>query len=266
MKRKILLSVILVFVLVLSMSTTVFADDGEGGDVESPPADNEDGGNGEESPPEEDCCEVLPVGDEPPVDGTFTVDAAIPGSGNAAMTGDLEVEGETFDDVPAVCGDGDKVIYIGTPTEFEICAVNDTNCINTLRSGYPVAPLTEEEADQYGRSFDSIFRESATSGDYNPAVNSFRWLTGYSGADPNPFEGVIHSEIIGTWIGTPDGSGIQPIAWGLWEYCEYDIPEDPAPKPQPKPVKVQPNLGAELEIGFLVPILMGLGILVKKQK
>lgn len=256
--------------LILSLSTTVFADDGDSGDGEAPPVDT---GGDEEPPvqasneevPVEDCCEVLPTGDEPPVEGEFTVDAAIPGSGNAAMTGDLEVGGETFEDVPAVCGDGDKVIYIGTPTGFEICAVNDTDCINTLRSGYPVAPLTVEEADQYGRSFDSIFRQSATSGDYNPAVNSFRWLTGYSGADPNPFEGVTPSETIGTWIGTPDGSGIQPIAWGLWEYCEYDIPEDPAPNPQPKPVKVQPNLGAELSLGFLVPILFGLGMLYKKE-
>ncbi len=220
----------LISILPFAGITTAFADEGE--DPAAPPeiqagTQNENEASGEETGVcGADGCEALPaMEDDESVDGSFKVDAAIPNSGNGAMTGDLTVEGTTFDDVPAVCGEQEDVIYIGQATDFSICAVTDTNCINSIRSGQGQIGFTDEEADQYGRQFDTIFRNSSEANDFNPAITAFRWMTGNVIGDVNPFDGIDASSSVSTWIGLPVNSDIQALAWYLGDYCFDDCPE-----------------------------------------
>jgi hypothetical protein len=199
---------------------------------DAPPEIQEGNQNGNEASDEEagvcgvDGCESLPAMEEgETVDGSYIVEAAIPNSGNAAMTGDLTVEDTTFEDVPAICGEKEDVIYIGQATTFSICAVTDTNCINNIRSGQGQGGFTDDEADQYGRKFDTIFRTSNTTNDFNPAITAFRWITGNVIGDVNPFDGIDASTSVSTWIGLPDNSNIQALAWYLGDYCYDDCPE-----------------------------------------
>jgi hypothetical protein len=199
---------------------------------DAPPEIQEGNQNGNEASDEEagvcgvDGCESLPAMEEgETIDGSYIVEAAIPNSGNAAMTGDLTVEDTTFEDVPAICGEKEDVIYIGQATNFSICAVTDTNCINNIRSGQGQGGFTDDEADQYGRKFDTIFRTSNTTNDFNPAITAFRWITGNVIGDVNPFDGIDASTSVSTWIGLPDNSDIQALAWYLGDYCYDDCPE-----------------------------------------
>ena len=165
-------------------------------------------------------CENLPQEEDPAVSGSFKVDAAIPGSGNAAMTGDLTVGGYTFENVPGVCGEVEDTIQIGSPTSFSVCSVTDTACINAMRTEQGKSAFTDDEAFFYGSSFDDIFEASVNSGDYNPAINAFRWITGNN---TNPFDFLQGDERISTWIGLPQNQpAIQSLAWWLGDDCSYE--------------------------------------------
>jgi len=201
----------------LSRIGSVYADDAQ------PPA----GGEGDEVCGVEGC-EKLPAMGEDPVAGTFKAEQVIPGtnlgSGYSGMTGDLTVEGETFDNIPAVCGDVDTRIYLGQNTPFQVCSVIDTDCINALRAAQSAAAFTPEQADQYGRTLDTIYEQSVANNNYLPVIGAFRWMTGdVSGADP--FVGYLPSESIRTWIGKPENAANQPLAFWLGQYCYDDCPE-----------------------------------------
>jgi len=171
-------------------------------------------------------CEALPaMEDGEQVDGSFTVAGAIPGTGNGAMTGDLTVEGTTFENVPAVCGEKEDVIQIGQATAFSICAVTDMACINSIRTAQSQASFTLDEADLYGRQFDTIFRDSRTVNNFNPALTAFRWLTGNDVSGSDPFVGITASTSVSTWIGIPEVDSVQALAWYLGDYCFDDCPE-----------------------------------------
>lgn len=232
--------------------------------------------------PESPNCEVLPEevddpeeGEDPveePVEGTFTVDTAEVGA--SSFEGNLVVDGEVFEDVPAVCGEAEDVIYIGVTTPFEVCHVTDVDCINAMRAEQGADPFDQDQADAYGRSFDDIFEASVGSGDYTPAVDAFRWMTGNVVGD-NPFtqEGDYK---VSTWLGLPtDREKIQSLAWWIGDYCEDELEEPPVEEPpvEEPPVEepqarvwTQANTGAgDLGI-YLAPVLLGLGFALNRRK
>ncbi len=197
----------------LSNVGQVFADEGE--DPVEP------GGSGD-PPGEPECtgCENLPQEGDPAVSGSFKVDAAIPGSENAAMTGDLTVGGYTFENVPGVCGEVEDTIQIGSLTSFSVCSVTDTACINAMRTEQGKSAFTDDEAFFYGSSFDDIFEASVKSENYNNAIDAFRWITGNN---TNPFDFPQGDERISTWIGLPQNQrDIQSLAWWLGPDCYYE--------------------------------------------
>lgn len=204
----------------LSRIGSVYAEDAV------PPAE----GEGEEVCGVEGCENLPAMGDDS-VAGTFRAENVIPGTNEgglySGMTGDLTVGGETFDNIPAVCGDRDTRITLGQNTPFQVCSVTDTDCINAIRAAQSAAAFTPEQADTYGRTLDTIFEQSVTTNNYLPVVGAFRWMTGdVTGADP--FVGYLPSESISTWIGKPENAANQPLAFWLGQYCYDDCPEEQA--------------------------------------
>ncbi len=222
MKSKFLTVFLVLTVLLMSTTTnTVFADDGS-----NPPAPDP-------VPQCTDNCEVLPKTGETPVDGSYTVDAVIPGTdvgtGSAGMTGDLTVGGQTFNDVPAVCGDAQDHISIGVDTPFDICPVTDVNCLNTMRTEHGANALTQDEATFYGKSFDDIFENAVTSGLYTSAIQAFRFITGDL---TNPYTFTEGDDLVSTWLGLPKNQAdVQSLAWWLKD-CSDNVPPPPPPPPE----------------------------------
>jgi hypothetical protein len=235
MKKFILFVVAAVFLISLFITTTVvLADDGSTDPVIVPASEPV-------AVPDSACtdeqCAVLPATDEKPADGSYKVEVGIPVNGElSAMTGDLTVGTTTFQDVPAVCGDKEDVIYIGANTPFEVCSIADTSCINTIRAEHGAVALTDEETLSYGKSFDDVLEQAVGSGDYTQAVPAFRWMTGNT---TTPFSFVLGDDIVSTWLGLPsvNPNGIQSLAFWLGKYCEEDV-ADPTPPREPRVIVV----------------------------
>jgi len=204
----------------LSRIGSVYAEDAV------PPAE----GEGEEVCGVEGCENLPAMGDDS-VAGTFKAEQVIPSTNEgglySGMTGDLTVDGKTFDNIPAVCGDRDTRITLGQNTPFQVCSVTDTDCINSIRAAQSAAAFTPEQADSYGRTLDTIYEQSVTTNNYLPVIGAFRWMAGDVGGD-DPFVGYSPSESISTWIGKPDNATNQPLAFWLGQYCYDDCPEEQA--------------------------------------
>jgi len=169
-------------------------------------------------------CDPLPQGEETSENGTYKVDNAIPGTGNAATEGNLTVGGEVFEDVVAVCGEAEDTINVGQNVPFQVCSVTDLSCWNAMRQEQGQTDFTQEEADSYGKSFDDVFENAVNTGNYDNAINAFRWLTGNN---PNPYSFEQGNEVVSTWLGVPkNASSVQSLAWWLGDYCNDCIPEE----------------------------------------
>ena len=180
MKKKFLISLLIVSMLLLAAPSAIFADDGESSPGEPP---TEEPAPAAESAPNvgAQCegvdCDVLPEQEEEPVGATYTVDAAIPGSGNAAMTGDVKVDGEVFQNVEAVCGNEEDVIYIGVDTPMSIGLATNASILNAIASEYGFAGYTDEEAYIRGSQIDDAMELAVSTGDYTEVIRLVRDAT-----------------------------------------------------------------------------------------
>lgn len=250
MWKKVLVLLAVFIVLGMSIRPVLADDDCQGAECPSP------------SPETAEKCDVLPTTNEPAVDGTYTADNVIAGTGGAATTGDLEVAGTTLEDVPAICGDVQDVIVIGAVTPFQVCSVTDSSCINAMRAEHGAPSLTDDQAKYYGEALDDVFKNSVSSNDYVPAITSFRWLTG-DVVGPDPF--VAGDNVVQTWLGVPDDSEtIQSLAWYIGDCCSVVEPpvEQPPVNPPEKPVRVRVNTGGESEVTLIPTVLVGLVLFV----
>jgi len=224
--KKKIFSLLIALLILLTATGNVFACDGEGEDPDV-------------------NCEVLP--DEPVTevaelaDATYTVDAAIPGSGNAAMTGDLVVEGEIFEDTTAVCAEQNDVIYIEQPTDFSLGLVTDALILNAIAAEYGTGGYTEEDAYLRGTQIDDAMETAASSGIYDEVI---RLVRDTSGDIPDPtIDWIGGNEIVSSWWGSPNNMAqIQSLLFWIPE-CEVEVvdPNPPAPKPTPKPTPPAPK-------------------------
>ena len=237
MKKKFVISLLIVSLLLLSAPSAIFADDGESSPGE-PPA--EEPAPAAESAPNvgAQCegvdCDILPEQEEDPVDGTYNASAAIPGSDNAAMTGDLQVNGETFENVEAVCGNEEDVIYLGANTPMSVGLATNTDLLNAIAAEYGFAGYTDEEAYIRGSQIDDAMELAVSTGDYTEVIRLVRDAT------QNVPDATIvwvggDNQISSYWALPNDSESIQSLL--MW--IEECIKEGKDPRKEKPPVGIQ---------------------------